>query len=65
MGKVGANNPQLLNLYKQAGQGSVNPADVFKQVTQGYSPAQLEKLFEQAKQYGISDTVINQVKNIK
>jgi hypothetical protein len=39
-----------------------NPADLFKQVTRGYSKEQMEQLFNAAKQYGIPEEVIQQVR---
>ena len=46
------NNPKMYS----------NPADLFKQVTKGYSKEQLEQLFDAAKRYGIPDEVIQQVR---
>jgi hypothetical protein len=52
----------MYKIYEQARQGSTNPVDLFKQITKGYTPEQMEKLFSKAKQYGITDDVIQQVK---
>jgi hypothetical protein len=49
-------------MYKQARQTNSNPADLFKQVTKGYSKDELEQLFNAAKQYGIPEEVIQQVR---
>ena len=55
-------NPRMYQIVQQARQGNSNPRDLFKQVTKGYTPEQMENLFAQARQYGISDDVINQVR---
>lgn len=48
--------------YQQARQTNSNPADLFKQLTKGYSKEQKEKLFEEARKYGIPEEVIQQVR---
>ena len=55
-------NPAMYTMIQQAMQNGVNPTDLFKQVTKGYSKEQLDNLFTQAKQYGISEDTINQVR---
>ena len=52
----------MYQVYQQARQTNSNPADLFKQVTKGYSKEQLEQLFDAAKKYGISEEVIQQVR---
>ena len=56
------NNPKMYQMYQRARQANSNPADLFKQVTKGYSKEQLEQLFDAAKQYGIPEEVIQQVR---
>jgi hypothetical protein len=36
-----------------------NPMDLLNQVTKNYTPEQKEKLFNQARQLGVPDEVIN------
>lgn len=60
--KLQKQNPQMYQMVQQAMQNGVNPTDLFKQVTKGYSKEQLDSLFTQAKQYGIQDDTINQVR---
>ncbi len=62
MNQLQTKNPLMYNLLQQAMQNNANPADLFKQVTKGYSSEQLETLFKEAKQYGITDDVIQQVR---
>jgi hypothetical protein len=37
--------------------------DLFKQVTNGYTPEQMSQLFNRAKQMGVPDEVISQLQN--
>ena len=62
MNRLQKQNPQMYQMLQQARQGGANPVDLFKQVTKGYSPEQMNDLFTQAKQAGITDDVINQVR---
>ena len=50
---------QVENLRKSNG----NPMEMFRQVTSGFSPEQMNKFYANAKQFGIPDDVINQVQN--
>jgi hypothetical protein len=52
----------MYNLVQQAYQKNANPSDLIKQIIVNYTPEQKEEFFKQAKQYGISDDVINQFK---
>ena len=62
MNQLKARNPQMFNLLNQAQKNKSNPQELFKEVTKGYKPEQMEKIFNQAKQFGVSDDVINQLK---
>ena len=53
-------NPQLFNQYEMLRKNNGNPTELFKQVTNGYSPEQMNNLFNQAKTMGIPEDVINQ-----
>lgn len=55
-------NPMMYQMVQNAMKNGVNPTDLFRQVTKGYSKEQLDNLFTQAKQYGISEDTINQVR---
>jgi hypothetical protein len=52
----------MFEFVKKAQSYNSNPADLFKQVTKGYTKEQMEELFTRAKQYGITDDVINKVR---
>ena len=58
-------NPQLFQVVDQARKSNGNPLELFKQVTNGYKPEQLEGIFNKAKQMGIPEDYINQIKEGK
>lgn len=55
-------NPQIFQMVDQARRSNGNPIELFKQVTNGYKPEQLEGIFNKAKQMGVPDDYINQIK---
>lgn len=55
-------NPQVFQLIDQARRNNGNPIDMFKQATNGYRPEQLENIFNKAKQMGVPEEYINQIK---
>lgn len=55
-------NPQIFQMLDQARKNNGNPIELFKQVTSGYRPEQLEGIFNKAKQMGVPDDYINQIK---
>lgn len=57
-----AKNPQMFKFVEQAQKNQSNPQEIFKQLTNNYTPEQKEALFERAKQFGIGDDVINKLK---
>ena len=62
MNQLKSKNPQAFQFLEQARQNQNNPQELFKQITNGYTPEQMTALFDKAKQFGISDDVINQLK---
>ena len=52
----------MYQMLQQARQNNANPADLFKQITKGYTPEQMNDFYAQAKQMGFTDDVINQVR---
>ncbi|MBQ6754234.1 MAG: hypothetical protein IJR03_03415 [Bacteroidales bacterium] len=48
---------------EQLMQNQSNPVEVFKQVTSGYSQGQMDNFFNQVKNMGFGDDLINQLKN--
>lgn len=58
-----AKNPQMFQKIEQLRQNQSNPIEIFKQVTNGYSNDQMNNFYNQAKNMGFSDDLINQLKN--
>lgn len=55
-------NPQMFQFIEQAQKNKSNPQELFKEITKNYKPEQIENIFNRAKQFGISDDVINKLK---
>lgn len=53
----------MFQVVNQARNSNGNPMDFFKQVTNGYSPEQMNNLFARAKQMGVPDDVLQQLQN--
>lgn len=58
-----AKNPQAFRRIEQLMQNQSNPIEIFKQVTNGYSNDQMNNFYNQARNMGFSDDLINQLKN--
>lgn len=58
-----AKNPQAFRRIEQLMQNQSNPIEIFKQVTNGYSNDQMNNFYNQARNMGFSDDLINQSKN--
>lgn len=56
-------NPQMFQRIEQLRQNQSNPVEIFKQVTNGYSNDQMNNFYNQARNMGFSDDLINQLKN--
>lgn len=56
-------NPQAFRRIEQLMQNQSNPIEIFKQVTNGYSNDQMNNFYNQARNMGFSDDLINQLKN--
>lgn len=52
----------MFQLLEQAQKNKRNPEELFKEVTKDYKPEQMEKIFNQAKQFGIGEDVIDKLK---
>ena len=62
MNQVRARNPQAFQMLEQARKNNNNPMELFKEITKNYKPEQMEKIFNQAKQFGIGDDIISKLK---
>ena len=58
-----ARNPQVFQMVEQARKNNSDPMDMFRQITSNYKPEQLNSLFDRAKQLGVPEEYINQVKD--
>ena len=58
-----AQNSQLFQQIEQLKRNGGNPIEVFKQVTRGYTPEQMDNFFNRVKNMGFSDDLINQLKD--
>lgn len=52
----------MFQFLEQAQKNQSNPQEIFKEITKNYKPEQMEKIFNQAKQFGISEETINKLK---
>ena len=54
----------MFQMLEKAQQSKNDPIEIFKQITNKYTPEQMTQLMNTAKQYGISDEVINKINGI-
>ena len=52
----------MFQLINQAQKNQKNPKELFKEITKNYKPEQIENIFNQARQFGIDDNIINELK---
>ena len=52
----------MFQIIQQAQANQKKPQDLFKEITKNYKPEQLDNLFNKAREFGISDDVINKLK---
>ncbi len=52
----------MFQIIQQAQTNQKNPQDLFKEITKNYKPEQLDNLFNKAREFGITDDVINKLK---
>lgn len=50
----------MFKMIEQARKNNNNPMELLKQVTQNYTPEQVNNLFEKAKNFGISNDILEQ-----
>lgn len=51
----------MFQMLEKAQQSKSNPMEMFKQITNKYTPEQMQQLMNTAKQYGVPDEVIKQI----
>lgn len=52
----------MFQFIEQAQKNKSNPQEIFKEITKDYKQEQLENIFNKARQFGISDDIINKLK---
>lgn len=52
----------MFQMLEQAQKNQKNPEELFKEITKDYKPEQIENIFNQARQFGIDDNVIEKLK---
>jgi len=55
----------MFALINQASQNNANPMDLFKQITNNYTPEQMQNLFSRAEQFGVPKDVLEKLQNNK
>jgi len=52
----------MFQFVEQAQKNKSNPQELFKEITKDYKPEQMNMIFDKAKQFGVSEDIINQLK---
>ena len=52
----------MFQFLEQAQKNKSNPQEIFKEVTKGYKPEQMDMIFNKARQFGIGDDIISKLK---
>jgi len=52
----------MFQFLSQAQKNQSNPQEIFRQVTKNYNPKQMEMIFSKAKQLGVPEEIIQQIK---
>lgn len=52
----------MVQMVEQAKKNQNNPLELFKQITKGKSPEQMNTFYKQVEQMGFSPDIINQLK---
>ena len=53
----------MFQVIEKAQKNNGNPYELFKQVTNNYSPKQMQSLLSTAKQYGVPDEILSKIQN--
>jgi len=64
MSQLKMKNPQMFQMIEQAQRNQRNPMEMFKQITNKYSPEQMNNFYSQIERMGFSPDLIKQVKGI-
>lgn len=52
----------MFQMLEQAQKNQSNPTELFREITKGYKPEQIDMIFNKARQFGVSDEVIDKLK---
>lgn len=52
----------MFQMLEQAQKNQTNPEELFRNITKDYKPEQMERIFNQARQFGVSEEIINKFK---
>lgn len=52
----------MFQFIEQAQKNQSDPQELFKQITKDYKPEQIDMIFNKAKQFGVSDDIIEKLK---
>ena len=63
MGQLKIKNPQMANQVQEMIKSNGNPMELFKQITSKYDDNTKNAFFNQAKQMGFSEELLNQVQS--
>ena len=65
MNKLKIQNPQGFQVISQAMQNNGNPEMMLNQIMGNITPEQKQTLLGQAKNYGVPDTILSKIQNMK
>lgn len=65
MGQLQARNPQVAGQIQQAMNSGANPQALIKQMMSNVDSTQMQSIMTQAKQYGVPDSILSQLQNMK
>ncbi len=52
----------MFQFIEQAQKNQSNPEELFREITKDYKPEQIDMIFNKAKQFGVSDDIIEKLK---
>lgn len=55
--------PQVFSAFEQLKNGNSDPMGILGQVTSKFSPQQMQGFMQTARQFGVPDTLLNQIQN--
>lgn len=62
MNQLKMKNPQMFQMVETAISNKSNPMEIYKQITSGNSPEQMQSFYKRIEQMGFPTDVINKLK---